>query len=112
MVTERELLQAIEECESGQMTPPKLNRLADLCIVYEHLFGYDEPLPMYRELPTHDTQKATEKGLTTNRSTEFLKLIDGKEAEKVLGILDELVEAVKVLHPRMYDSLLRKLTEI
>ena len=110
MVTERELLEAIEECESGQITPPKLNRLADLYIVYEHLFGYDEPL--YRELPINDTQKATEKGLTTNRSTEFLTLIDGKEAERVLDILDELAEAVKVLHPRMYDSLLRKLIEL
>lgn len=112
MITERELIEAIEECENGHITPPKLTKLADLYTVYDHLFGYVEPVPTVRALPTHDTQKATEKGLTTNRSTEFLTLIDGKEAEKVLDILDELVEAVKVLHPRMYDSLLRKLIEL
>ena len=112
MVTERELLQAIEECESGQMTPPKLNRLADLYTVYDHLFGYVEPVPTVRALPPNDTQKEAGKELTTDCSTEFLTLIDGKESEKVLGILYELVEAVKVLHPRMYDSLLRKLTEL
>ena len=112
MITERELIEAIEECENGHITPPKLTKLADLYTVYDHLFGYVEPVPTVRALPKYDTQKATEKGLTTNRSTEFLTLIDGKDADGVLKLFDELAEAVKALHPRMYDSLIRRIIEL
>lgn len=112
MITERELIEAIEECKNGHITPPKLTKLADLYTVYDHLFGYVEPVPTVRALPPNDTQKATEKGLTTNRSTEFLTLIDGKDADGVLKLFDELAEAVKALHPRMYDSLIRRIIEL
>ena len=110
MVTEKEMLKAISECEEGAMTPPKLTKLADLYTVYDHLFGYDEQ-PIYPH-PVSERQKEAETKMTSDRSTEFLAFVDGKDMKGTLQILNELVEAVKMLHPRMYDSLIRKLNEL
>lgn len=52
------------------------------------------------------------KNLKTNSDTEFLAIVNGKNADKVISIISELVEATKTLHPRMYDSLIEKLSEI
>ena len=41
-----------------------------------------------------------------------MKAVNGKDAEKVMAVVDELLEAVKVLQPRMYDGVLRRLSEI
>ena len=45
----------------------------------------------------------------TSGDTEFLQAINGKQSERVLTVLNELVETVKILHPQMYQSLLDKL---
>lgn len=108
MVTEKEMLNAINECEEGVMTPPKLTKLADLYTVYDHLFGYEEKYPYQ----VSERQKEAETKITSDCSTEFLAFVDGKDMKGTLQILNELVEAVKMLHPRMYDSLLRKLNEL
>ena len=39
MITERELLRAIDECQQEPITGSKRGTLADLFIIYDHLFG-------------------------------------------------------------------------
>ena len=48
----------------------------------------------------------------TNGDSEFLKAVDGRKADKVLKMMDELVEAVKILHPRMYTTLIDKVQDL
>ena len=50
--------------------------------------------------------------IETNGDSEFLKAVDGKKADKVLKLLDELVEAVKILHPRMYTTFIDKVQDM
>ena len=40
------------------------------------------------------------------------KAVDGREAEKVWKLIDELVEAVKILHPRMYTTFIGKVQDL
>ena len=38
--------------------------------------------------------------------------VDGRKAEKVWKLIDELVEAVKILHPRMYTTFIGKVQDL
>lgn len=102
MITEKELIAAIRQCETEPITQSKIAKLADFYIVYDHLFG--EPYE-----PRYSGAGSPEKIIQTNGGSEFLNTIDGKEAEKVWKIIDELMESLKVLQPRIYDAVLRKI---
>lgn len=41
--------------------------------------------------------------------SEFLKAIHGKNTETVIAVMDELMDAVKTLHPKMYDAVMDKI---
>ena len=105
MITERELLKAIDECQQEPITSSKRGTLADLFIIYDHLFG--EPTNA-----GYSYDNKIEKQIYTNGDTEFLEAVNGKDTEKVLAVLDELMEATKTLHPRMYDGVLQRISDI
>ena len=50
--------------------------------------------------------------LTAPLNSEFLKAVDGRKADKVWKLIDELVEAVKILHPRMYTTFIDKVQDL
>ncbi len=105
MISEKELMDAIRQCEREPVTQSKIARLADFYIVYDHLFG--EP---YDAMYSGAGQ--TETVIHTNGESEFLRAVNGKKYDKVFLIIDELMEAVKVLHPRMHDGVLTKIYDI
>jgi hypothetical protein len=105
MLTEKALLQEIEECQTHPITDKKFERLADCFIVYDHLFGQvDRGYSRQAE--------AEQTTIKTNCGTEFLSAVDGKDADKVWAIIDEMVEVMRALHPRVYDGVLQKLDDI
>ena len=105
MITERELLRAIDECQQEPITSSKRGTLADLFIIYDHLFG--QPMNV-----GYSYDNKIEKQIYTNGDTEFLKLVNGKDTEKVMAILDELMEATRVLQPRIYNQVIEKVQAI
>lgn len=105
MITEKELTDAIRECESEPITPNKVSKLADFYIIYEHLFG--QPVDT-----AYSYAPQAEKVIYTDGGNEFLQAINGKDTEKVMAIIDELMEAVKILQPRMYDGVICRISEI
>jgi hypothetical protein len=107
MITERDLLQEIEFCQEQPITDKKFERLASCFIVYDHLFG--EPMD-YRGGYSGDA-RTPEKTIQTNGGSEFLQIVNGRNPDKVWQIVNELVEATKVLQPRMYDGFISKLMD-
>ena len=105
MITEKDLTDAIRECESEPITPNKVSKLADFYIIYEHLFG--QPVDT-----AYSYAPQAEKVIYTDGGNEFLQAVNGKDTEKVVAIIDELMEAIKILQPRMYDGVLCRLSEI
>lgn len=101
MITEKELLGAIDDCQREPITSSKRGTLADLFIIYDHLFG--QPYNYY--------SYSNEVGNTIEikGDTEFLATVNGKDMQKVLMVFDELMETIKVLHPRIYDTVLEKI---
>ena len=43
---------------------------------------------------------------------DLLKAVNGKNSVSVFAVMDELMEAVKVLHPRMYNSVMQKIQDL
>lgn len=99
------------------VTGTKRAVLADLIIIQDYLFGeptraqeVHQPMMMqsYSEPPMEQVETIVE----TNGDSEFLKAVDGRKAERVWKLINELVEAVKILHPRMYSTFIDKIQDL
>ena len=99
------------------MTGNKRAVLADLIIIQDYLFGepmlereVPQPVPMqsYSDPPMEHVETYIE----TSGDSEFLKAVDGRKADKAWKLMDELVEAVKILHPRMYTTFIDKIQDL
>ena len=117
MITEKEIAQAIEECLREPVTGNKREVLADLIIIQDYLFG--EPTqaqevqqPMTMQSYSAPPIEQVENYIQTNGDSEFLKAVDGRKADKVWKLMDELVDAVKILHPRMYTTFIDKVQDL
>ena len=67
-------------------------------------------MPMQSYSAPHAEQ--VEKYIEATGDSEFLKAVDGRKADKVWKLMDELVEAVKILHPRMYTTFIDKVQDL
>ena len=117
MITEKEIEQAIKECLREPVTGNKRSVLADLIIIQDYLFG--EPMqereathPMPMQSYSAQPMEQVETYIETTGDSEFLKAVDGRKADKVWKLMDELVEAVKILHPRMYTTFIDKVQDL
>jgi hypothetical protein len=100
MVSERELLDAIAQCEKDPVTYANIEKLANLYIVHNFLYG---------QLAPAKPSKEVEKTIGRYGDSEFLKGIAGHKAEAVWAIMDELMELLQTLAPNLYAGVLRKL---
>ena len=118
MITEKEVAQAIEQCMQEPVTGNKRAVLADLIIIQDYLFG--EPpraqevpqLPMPLQSYSAPPMEQVEIYVETNGDSEFLKVVNGRKAERVWPLINELVDAVKILHPRMYKTFIDKVQDL
>ena len=117
MITEKEVAQAIEECMRDPITGNKRAVLADLIIIQDYLFGeptraqeVQQPMPMqsYSAPPMEQVEIYVE----TNGDSEFLKAVNDKKADRAWRLMNELVEAVRILHPNMYTSFIDKVLDL
>ena len=117
MITEKEVEQAIQECMRDPITGNKRAVLADLIIIQDYLFGeptraQEVPRPMTIQSYSASPMEQVETIVETNGDSEFLKAVDGRKSERVWPLINELVEAVKILHPRMYTTFIDKVQDI
>lgn len=104
MITERDLNEAILECENERN--PNANtciKLAAFYTIREHLY------------PTTETQSysfADTPTVSYDSGSEFSQLVNGMEWNDVLKVMDELMDTLHVMMPRLYDGVMRKLREV
>lgn len=98
MLTKRELADAISELEASPRSYQDCAKLATFYSLYDHL---------YPEVPQGYSGQTETVG--SYGDSEFLQAVASKDAGVAWGLMDELMSALKVLHPRLYDSVLRKL---
>ena len=119
MITEKEVAQAIEECMRDPITGNKRAVLADLIIIQDYLFGeptraqeVPQPMPMPMQSYSAPPMEQVEIYVETNGDSEFLKAVDGRKADRAWRLMNELVEAVRILHPNMYTSFIDKVLDL
>lgn len=111
MITEQDLREAIAECE-GKRDPSSSTciKLAAFYTIRNELFGKqvraDEPLYSYAAPPVQNDPV-----ISYTSGTEFGSTINGMSPEKVWPIMDELMDTIHTLMPRLYDGVMRRLQE-
>ena len=102
MIREEDLLDAIAECQ-GQRNPNASTcmKLASYYIIQDHI-KQEEPMPTYSFAPP-----PTE--ATYNSGTDFSERIKDMDINDVLTVIDELMSTLKLVNPRLYDGVMRKL---
>ena len=103
MITEHDLQAAIAECQ-GQRNPTSSTciKLAAFLTIKEHLFGKTEEIVPQYSYSSGDV-------IEYNGSSEFARLVNGMSQSEVMKVIDELMDAVQVINPRLYASVIRKL---
>ena len=96
MISRYEVEKAILEHESKDTSYANCERLAWLYIVRDHL--------MSAEMRSNGL-------FTPTGESEFIKAVAGKDGVAVWAVLDELMDTLKVINPRLYDGVMRKLDD-
>ena len=106
MITEQDLQEAIAEC-LGQRNPNASTclKLAAFYTIKNEMFGKkSEPTPAYSY-----SGPVAEATVDYDGDSEFAGLIDGKNAYNMWSIMDELMNTLSVVEPKLYQAVLRKL---
>ena len=117
MITEKDLQEAIAECQ-GQRNPNANTciKLAAFLTIQKEMFGESEQgKELKNELIkpySYQSADKTEKIVDYPVDTEFGKLIDGQIAADVWDVIQELMDALKITNPKLYNFVLRKLEQI
>lgn len=119
MITEYDLQEAIAECQ-GQRNPDANTciKLAAFLTIQREMFGNKNqsggvtemvfPAYSYASAPPEPTENTHENIIGYYGGSEFLEAIEGKYADDIWPIMDELMESMAVLQPRIYDQVMRK----
>ena len=114
MIKERDLQEAIAECE-GQRNPTASTciKLAAFYTIRRELYGESlDEAAMPSGFSNAMAPVADGKPVLYNSGTPFAEAIAGKDMDGCLAVLDEMMEALQVLNPRLYDGVMRKLKEL
>ncbi len=104
MLDMKEVEWAISQLERQESSWAACARLADLYVIRDQNSGAKA-----RAEPA--SAQALAAPLAQYGQSEFLKAAAGKSPDALWPILDELMDTVQTLHPRIYQSVMRKFLE-
>lgn len=107
MITEQDLQAAIAECE-GQRNPNANTciKLAAFYTIRDHLFPSDEHIAEVSKM-VYSGAAAPE----YDSNTDFAQAVKGWSVAEIMPVFDELMTALSVLNPRLYESVMRRVLD-
>lgn len=100
MFDKSELQKAIKEIEKAPTTFDNAHKLSTLYSLYDREYSNSK----------QTVDVFVEEIIGYYGDTVLYKLIDGKNAESVWKIINELFDALEIVNPRLYDAVIRKLS--
>ena len=99
----------IAELEARQIDYNTAEKLAWLYIVRDHI-----KQPKVQHIIEEPIERAEmrEVVLKTSEDSEFMRVIEGKDLDCVLAIIDETMDTLQTTLPRIYNGMMSKLREI
>lgn len=112
MITEKDLLEAIAECQ-GERNPNAHTcvKLAAFYTILDHVKGRDDTLPA----PSYSfaVGPATAGNqIEYDSGTEFSQAISGRVPSDLWPVWDELMDVLQAIQPRLYAAVLRQIDEL
>lgn len=111
MITEKDLKEAIAECEGERK--PNANtciKLAAFYTILDNMYGNEKKAEIR---PNYSMAASAEPDyLDYLTDSEFSQIIADKGIEKAFPIIDDLIATLSVLNPKLYDSVMRKLDSL
>ena len=108
MITERDLIEAITECQ-GQRNPNSNTciKLAAFYVILDHIRETEQKEPMqsgysFSPSPAPDT-------VVYQGNSDFSNMIHGMDSNTAWSIVDELMDTLSVVNPKLYKGVLRKI---
>lgn len=109
MITEHDLKEAIAECQ-GVRHPDASTcmKLASFLTIQREMFGETQADPSSYSFAMEPTGQV-ETTIEYESDTEFSKAVHGRDAREIWSIVDEAMDALQVLNPQLYKSIMRKI---
>ena len=104
----KEIEWAISELEQEESSKSNYILLAALYICRENMQGSGTIL----RRKEYSAASAPEERLGLYGDSDFLREVSGKHPNDVLAIMDELMDTLKAVNPRVYESVLRKIERL
>ena len=98
MISRSELENAIREYEDAPNNYSNCEKLATFYALYDHMYGAEPVIG--------------EESVQYEGKSEFADTVRGKEPQAAWGVMDELMDALSVLQPKLYQGALEKLREM
>lgn len=108
MITEKDLIEAIAECQGTRNPDAKTCiKLASYYTILDHVTDdKKEAQTPFVGSYSYDV------GQTYESETEFGKLAKSRDTYSVMEVIDELLETLRIMQPRLYNAFMRKLTAL
>lgn len=107
MITERDLREAIAECEGCR------NPSASTCIKLAAYYTILNNLNQDSKKDSTDDGYSYQSGpLLKYSDTEFSRIVQGKGIERCFPVIDEIMSALLVCNPKLYNSAVRQLEDV
>lgn len=103
----KEIEWAISELENQESSKGNYALLAALYICRDKMRGGGDYAMSYASAPIPHEESIPQYG-----TSEFLQVVSGVDSKSAWSIMDELMETLRVVNPKVYESVLRKLRNI
>lgn len=117
MITKEDLQEAIAKCQ-GERNPNANTaiKLAAFLTIQRELFPQDQfsdigkiPSYAYAEPPDKMMQYSGAESVGEYGSSDFLQAVKGKDPADMWKAMDELMDTLKMVNERVYNSVMRKI---
>ena len=108
MIKLTDLDAAIAECQ-GKRNPDAKTciMLAAFYTIRREMFGEEK----YDEQTSHSYAHAPDRNtIEIDGDSEFARAVDGRDQKDVMPVIDELMETLKIIQPRLFSAVMNKLS--
>lgn len=114
MVDVREIDGAIAEIENSELTMTRVKNLAALYVVKNQRLADASHSPQKAELqePVRYYEAAEPPTRAAVGSSDFLRAVSNVNLTGAMSVLDELMSALYVANPKVYNGVMRKLERL
>ena len=110
MITEQDLAAAIAECQ-GKRNPDASTciKLAAFSTIRDAMFPKPPEMMGQGTQERYSYAPAPEATVQIDSSSEFAETVNGRKPSDIWPVMDELMDTLHVIQPRLYNAVMEKL---